>query len=207
MILSLRMLAAALAVLGLSACVGEDVWAPDVVVSQSAYVAPGPSSVTLITSINTANNSGAHSALLIDGAQRLLFDPAGNWHNPGVPERNDVLFGMSPPFLDMYLAFQSFGVFEVRMQTIDISPEVAAHLSAAVQAYGSVGPAYCSRSITEILRGTPGFESIRTTFYPLNTMRQFGQLPGVRERVIVGTTGTEDDIGDEVIAGQIAAAG
>lgn len=202
-----RLIAAGLAALSLAGCVGEEVWAPDAVVSSSAYVPSGGPSVTLITSINTRNNSGAHSALMIDGAQRLLFDPAGNWHNPGVPERNDVLFGMSPAYLDYYLEFQSFGVFEVRMQTIDVSPEVAAQLSQAVQAYGAVGPAYCSRSITEILRRTPGFESIRTTFYPLNTMSQFGQLPGVRERVVVGSTGDEDDIGNEIIAAQVAAAG
>lgn len=202
-----RLVAAGLAALSLAGCVGEEVWAPDDAVARATYVPQGSPTVTLITSINTRNNSGAHSALLIDGAQRLLFDPAGSWHNPGVPERNDVLFGMSPPYLDMYLAFQSFGVFEVRTQTIDVSPEVAAQLSQAVQAYGAVGPAFCSRSITEILGRTPGFESIRTTFYPLNTMGQFGQLPGVREATIVGTTGDADDIGNEVIAAQIAAAG
>jgi len=201
-----RLIAAGLAALSLAGCAGDEVWAPDDAVARAAYVAPGAPSVTLITSINTRTNSGAHSALLIDGAQRLLFDPAGNWHNPGVPERNDVLFGMSPANLDMYLEFQSFGVFEVRMQTVDVSPEVAAQLSQAVQAYGAVGPAFCSRSITEILGRTPGFESIRTTFYPFNTMGQFGQLPGVRERVVVGSTGTEDDIGDEIIAAQVAAA-
>jgi hypothetical protein len=207
MIGAMRLIAAAFAALTLAGCVGEEVWAPDEVVSRSTYVPQGPTTVTLITSINTRNNTGAHSSLLIDGAQRLLFDPAGSWHNPGVPERNDVLFGMSPAYMDMYLAFQSFGVFEVRMQTIDVSPQVAAQLSQAVQAYGAVGPAFCSRSITEILRGTPGFESISTTFYPLNTMAQFGQLPGVREQVIVGTTGEEDDIGEQVIAEQIAVAG
>lgn len=187
----LRVAAALLLAVSLAGCVGEEVWAPDEAVAQAVYVAPGPASVTLITSINTRNNSGAHSALLIDGAQRLLFDPAGSWHNPGIPERNDVLFGMSPPYLDAYVAFQSAGVFEVRMQTIEVSEEVAAELSRAVQAYGAVGPAYCSRSITEILGRTPGFTAITQTFYPLNTMAQFARLPGVREQVIPGTSAEE----------------
>lgn len=200
----LRLLVAGFVVLSLAACVGDEVWAPDDAVARATYVPSAPSTVTLITSINTANNSGAHSALLIDGAQRLLFDPAGSWHNPNIPERNDVLFGMSQGYLDLYLAFQSNGVFEVRTQTIDVTPAVAQQLSQAVQAYGAVGPAYCSRSITEILGATPGFTSISQTFFPLNTMEQFAQLPGVRQETIVGTTGDERNASDAVLAAQIA---
>lgn len=29
------------------------------------------------------DDTGTHSVLQIDGAQRLLFDPASNWLNPG----------------------------------------------------------------------------------------------------------------------------
>ncbi|ABD56809.1 hypothetical protein Jann_3892 [Jannaschia sp. CCS1] len=203
MMRALRTLAAGLVVLSLAGCMGEEVWAPDDAVARATFVPPGPPTVTLITSINTANNSGAHSALLIDGAQRLLFDPAGSWHNPGVPERNDVLFGMSPGYLDLYMAFQSNGVFEVRTQTIEVSPAVAQQLSQAVQSYGAVGPAYCSRSITEILGATPGFTSIQRTFYPINTMGQFAQLPGVQQSTIIGTTGDEENASDAVLAAQL----
>lgn len=204
MIGALRIAFAGLLALTLAGCVGESVWAPDEEVARATYVAPGPATVTLITSINTHSNSGAHSGLLIDGAQRLLFDPAGSWHNPGVPERNDVLFGMSPAYLDMYMAFQSNGVFEVRTQTVEVSAEVAQQLSHAVQSYGAVAPAYCSRSISEILGNTPGFTSIRQTFFPLNTMEQFAQISGVQEATIVGTTGDEDDASDAVLAAQLA---
>lgn len=192
MIRRMRALALGLVVLTLAACVGEEVWAPDDIVARAAFVPEGTPTVTLITSINTRNNSGAHSALLIDGEQRLLFDPAGNWHNPGIPERNDVLFGMTPPFLDAYIAFQSAGIFEVRTQTIDVTPAIAQQLSLAVQSYGAVAPAFCSRSISEILGATPGFTSIERTFFPINTMEQFAQLPGVREATITGTTRDEE---------------
>jgi hypothetical protein len=204
MIRAARLALAGVLALALAACSAESVWDSDEAVARAAYVAPGPSTVTLITSINTRNGSGAHSALLIDGAQRLLFDPAGSWHNPGVPERNDVLFGMSPAYMDLYLAFQSNGIFEVRTQTVEVSPAVAQQLSQAVQSYGAVSQAYCSRSITEILGQTPGFTSIRPTFFPANTMEQFAQIPGVREATIVGTTGDEDDASDAVLAAQLA---
>jgi len=196
---------AGLALLGLAACADPPIWDSDIEVSRATYVPPGPATVTLITSINTRNNSGAHSALLIGGAQRLLFDPAGSWHNPGIPERHDVLFGMSPGYMDLYIAFQSNGVFEVRTQTVEVSAAVAAELSRAVQAYGPVAPAFCNRAVTDVLRQTPGFESIQANFFPLNTMEQFAQLPGVRGQTIIGTTGDEDDASDAVVEAQLAA--
>ena len=96
----IRIAAAGLLALSLAGCAAEAVWDSDDAVARATYLAPGPSTVTLITSINARNGSGAHSALLIDGAQRLMFDPAGSWHNPGVPERHDVLYGMAPGYLD-----------------------------------------------------------------------------------------------------------
>ncbi|MEJ6390368.1 hypothetical protein [Gymnodinialimonas ulvae] len=202
---TLRIAAAGLIAFALAGCVGESVWDSDVAVSQATYVPAGPTTVTLITSVNTSNGSGAHSALLIDGAQRLLFDPAGNWHNPGIPERNDVLFGMTPGYMDLYLAFQSNGVFEAHMHTIEVSPAVAAQLSQAVQAYGPVAPAYCSRSITEILSNTPGFGTVTPGFFPNRTMEQFAQLPGVTYRLVEGTISDEQDGSDAVLAAQVAA--
>ena len=138
-----RIALAGLLALTLVGCAAESVWDSDEAVARATYVPPGPATVTLITSINTRNNSGAHSALLIDGAQRLLFDPAGSWYNPAIPERNDVLFGMAPGYMDLYIAFQSNGVFEVRTHTIEVSPATAQQLSQAVQSYGAVSPAYC----------------------------------------------------------------
>lgn len=97
--------------IALTGCAAEYVWEDDDFVARAAYVALGAPTVTLITSINPSSDTGVHTALLIDGAQRLLFDPAGHWDNPGVPERNDVWFGMSPAYLDEYLAFQSEGQY------------------------------------------------------------------------------------------------
>jgi hypothetical protein len=205
MIRALRLAAAGLMALALAGCVGEAVWDSDDAVARAFYAPEGPATVTLITSINTRNGSGAHSALLIDGAQRLLFDPAGNWHNPGIPERNDVLFGMTPNYMDYYLAFQSNGVFEAHMHTVEVSPEVAAQLSQAVQAYGPVAPAYCSRSITEILSNTPGFQSVTPGFFPARTMEQFAQIPGVTYRLVEGTISDEENGSDDVLAAQVAA--
>ena len=61
----------------LAACAGEAVWAPEEEVQQSIYRHDGPPSITVFTVISNQNGSGGHSALLINGSQRVIFDPAG----------------------------------------------------------------------------------------------------------------------------------
>ncbi|MBO6603334.1 MAG: hypothetical protein JJ938_10855 [Roseicyclus sp.] len=168
------------ALTALSACAAESVWAPDEAVARASYVPPGPSTVTLLTAINNRSGSGGHSALLIDGAERLLFDPAGSWHHPNVAERNDVLFGMSPQLFDFYMDYHARETYHMVVQEIEVSPEIAARLSQAVREYGPVSQAQCALSISRILSETPGFESIGTGWFPNRMMDRFEELPGVR---------------------------
>ncbi|GAB5447803.1 hypothetical protein [Gymnodinialimonas sp.] len=202
-----RLAAAAIAALSLAGCVGESIWDSDEAVARATYVPPGPATVTVITSTNTRMDSGAHTGLLIDGAQRLLFDPAGSWFNPGIPERNDVLFGMTPEYLDLYLAFQSNGVFEVTMQTVEVSPAVAQQLSQVVQSYGAVSPSQCTRSISTILSNTPGFEAVSPTWFPTALLNDMANVPGVQTRIVEGTLGDQEDLTERPVLEQIAAQG
>ena len=81
--------------LSLAACGADPRWASDAEVSRAAYVSQAPASITLYTVLSNRNDSGAHSGLLINGSQRVMFDPAGTWQHPQLPERNDVHFGMT----------------------------------------------------------------------------------------------------------------
>ena len=53
-------------------------------VAAAAYVAPGPKSISLITVVNNRSGSGGHSALVINGSQQVIFDPAGSFRDPRV---------------------------------------------------------------------------------------------------------------------------
>ena len=59
-------------------------------VAAAAYVAPGPRSITLMTMINNRTGSGGHTALLVNGSQQVIFDPAGSFRDPRVIERGDA---------------------------------------------------------------------------------------------------------------------
>ncbi|WP_323007354.1 hypothetical protein [Pseudorhodobacter sp.] len=184
------------AVLFLAACGGpaEPIWAPDADVARARYVHDGPPSITLYTVLATRDGSGAHAGLLINGSQRVIFDPAGTWHHPRLPERNDVHFGMTPLMVDFYLDYHARETFDVVEQTIIVSPEVAELALRRAMAHGAVPKAQCTIAISGILRGLPGFESLPSTWFPKSMMTAFGKLPGVKTKRITDTD-TNDNHG------------
>ncbi|MFO7920716.1 MAG: hypothetical protein R6U99_07870 [Nioella sp.] len=170
--------------LGLAACGAEPVWAPDEAVARARFEPGGPPTVTLYTMISNRSGAGGHSALMIDADQRLLFDPAGTWHHPAAPERNDVIFGMSPQLLSFYIDYHARETYHVVAQEVEVSPEVAAQLSRAVQDYGPVPSAQCSLSVSSILGQVPGWDHVRRSYFPVRTMNAFAEIPGVRSEQI-----------------------
>jgi hypothetical protein len=180
----LRAMLSLLALLSLAACGAEPVWAPEEKVQAARYVHDGPPSVTLFTVINNRSNSGAHSGLMINGSERIMFDPAGTWKHPRIPERNDVHHGITPRIVNFYIDYHARETYRVVEQTVTVSPGVAALVAQRAKAYGAVPKAQCARSVTDILRGVPGFENIRASWYPNRIMDDFAKIPGVTTRVI-----------------------
>lgn len=188
--------------LGLAACGAEPVWAPDEAVARARYEPTGAPTITLYTMISNRSGAGGHSALMIDGAQRLLFDPAGTWRNPAAPERNDVFFGMSPQLLDFYIDYHARSTYHVVAQRLEVTPEVAAQLSRAVQEYGAVPKAQCSLSISTILSQVPGWDdNFSRSYFPVRTMENFATLAGVQTREIYDD---DSDNNTEILARQAA---
>ena len=78
----LRLVLSLVALLGLAACGAEPKWAPEEQVQAARFVAGPPTYVTLYTVVNKSTGSGAHSAILVNGSERVIFDPAGTWTHP-----------------------------------------------------------------------------------------------------------------------------
>lgn len=180
----IRAAAALLLPVALAACAVDPVYDPIVEVQRAAYVSEGPASLTLYTVLRNADDSGAHSALLIDGPQRVLFDPAGSFKLPFVPERGDVLYGFTPRVEKIYQDYHARETFRVVKQTVAVSPAVAAEALRLAEANGPVAPAQCSISVSRLLSKLPGFEDMGTSWFPQSTERRFGQHPGVATQVI-----------------------
>lgn len=169
--------------------------APDDVVAQVAYRHDGPPKITLFTMINNRTGAGAHSSLMINASQRVVFDPAGSVRHPRIAERDDVLFGITPAVAEFYESAHARITYHVVIQEIEVAPEVAERALQLALARGRVAGGFCSQATSGILTQLPGFESIRPSFFPNNTMSQFARIPGVTERKLF-----EDDDDDKGIA-------
>ncbi len=163
----------------LAACSAERIWAPDEVVKARRFVSPGPTQLRLYTVRNSGSGNGAHTALLIDASERVLFDPAGSFKANTVPERNDVLHGFSPAVESAYRSYHARTGYHVIWQTLPVTPGVAEQALKLAQANGAVPQAGCARATSAILRQLPGFGDIGQTWFPDNLEAAFAQLPGV----------------------------
>jgi hypothetical protein len=176
--------------LGLAAC-AQPKWAPEEQVQAARYVAGPPTYITLYTVVNKRNGSGAHSAILVNASERVIFDPAGTWYHPQLPERNDVTFGMTDKAINFYIDYHTRVTYDTIEQKVLVSPEVAELVLQRVKAYGAVAKGMCTVGTSGVLRGVPGFESLPATWFPRVLSREFGKLPGVTTRVI-----TDEDADD-----------
>lgn len=170
------LIVALLAILGGCA---KSVWAPDSELDRVRFRDASHTYVTLYSVINVGSGNGAHSALLINGSERVLFDPAGSFEHSTIPERNDVLYGMNPAVLDFYVDFHSRQSYYTLEQKLAVPADVVEIILERAKAAGPVSQAGCTRSISAILKGLPGFEPIRSRFWPDNLAEDFAKIPGV----------------------------
>lgn len=178
----MRRLVLALALPALLAGCGinaESVWAPEAEVARVRYAEPSQPMLALVTVRDEGGGSGAHTALLINASERVLFDPFGGWTDPNVAERNDVLHGFSPEAEARYLNYQAQDGYYYVRQEIAVSPEVAERALALAVAKGPTGMAMCTNAVSGLLRQLPGFESVGTAWTPDSLSRRFARLPGV----------------------------
>lgn len=168
----------------LAGCAAESYRSPVEEVSRASYRHEGPPRLTLYTMINNNSGAGAHSALMINGAHRVIFDPAGSFNSlRSLPERDDVLYGITPAVEDVYTRYHARKTYHVRIQQLDVTPELAARAIALVEANGPVPSAQCSLATSRILAQLfPG--QMRSSWFPKNTADDFAQIAGVTEETL-----------------------
>ena len=182
------------------------VYAPDDIVAAKRTPGVGPAALTLYTMRSTGNGSGAHSSLLVNASERVMFDPAGSFSHPTIPERNDLLIGVTPQVEDYYVSYHARETFYVLGQTKQVPPAVAEQALALVRQAGPVGQANCTRVTSSVMRQLPGFQSLPQTWFPNSLADAFGQLPGVTEQVYRENDSDDKSLAAKEIDMQIRAA-
>ena len=171
-------LVSALALIG---CIKETAhYASGKIVRDVAYVHDGPPRISLYAIVNNESGAGAHSALVINASQRVIFDSAGTIKHDVFIEQDDVLYGVTPSVLEFYTRAHARKTHHVVIQDLDVSPEIAERALQLVRANGPVASAFCSSSA--ILRQIPGLEGIGQTMSPNRLAADFAKIRGVREQ-------------------------
>lgn len=169
--------------LALSGCKKETAhYASDKMVRDVAYVHDGPPRISLYTMVNNGSGAGAHSALVINASQRVIFDPAGTIKHDVFIEQDDVLYGATPSVLEFYTRAHARKTHHVVIQDLDVSPEIAERALQLVRSNGPVTSAFCASDSSAILRQIPGFEGIGQSMFPNRLAADFGKIRGVREQ-------------------------
>ncbi|WCR11402.1 hypothetical protein JHW45_03080 [Paracoccus stylophorae] len=166
----------------LAACGADNIWASDEAVRAARFVSDEPPSITLFTVIGIPRGEGGHSALMINGSQRVIYDPAGSWQHPRIPERHDVLYGITDNFKNFYIDYHARSTYWVAEDTVPVSREVADLAIRRAQANGAANKSFCAVETGTVLNGVPGFEGAPTGFSPTKLRNWFLTLPNVRSR-------------------------
>lgn len=166
---------------GLTAC-AQSIWAPDDAVRAARFVSNEPPSITLYTVVGIPRGEGAHSALMINGSQRVIFDPAGSWSHPQAPERNDVLYGITDNLRNFYIDYHARETYWVSAVTVPVTREVADQAIRAAEANGAVMKSFCAVGTNGVLKKVPGFEGAPGGFSPMKLRAWFMTLPGAVEK-------------------------
>ncbi|MEH6831729.1 hypothetical protein [Sulfitobacter sp.] len=175
----------------LAGCAEKGKESPQAQIEAATYQHLGQPKITLITMINNRTGAGGHTALLVQGTQSLIFDPAGTFEHEKVPERGDVLYGMSPKWIQIYKSAHARSNFHVVSQEFDVTPAQAARAMQLIQGRGTVPSALCANATSGIMKQIPGFQTIKQGYYPIKLMEQAEKLPGVKT-----TRYYEDDEGN-----------
>lgn len=152
-------------------------------VSRAVYQHGGTPSITLYTMLSNRNGAGAHTSIMVNGSQRVAFDPAGSFRHEKIVSVNDTVYGMTPYMVDQYTRFHARETYHVVIQTIEVSPEVAEQALRMVQSHPAVSQSYCAMSTSTLLSKLPGFQDVKPSFYPRKLMDTFKSKGATFERL------------------------
>jgi len=177
-----RRIACALA--GAFALAGCEVYEPAAPeeIARARYESAEPPSVTLISMVKTSSGRSAHSALLINGSERVLYDPAGTFEHPNLPRAGDIHYGMTPKYVEYYERYHARFSHFVEAQTVQVSREAADRIIANARAEGKSFKMTCSVVTADVVQDVPPFTSVRSSWFPETLREDFARIPGVETR-------------------------
>jgi len=153
-------------------------------VARARYVSDEPASVTLLSMVSTRSGRSAHVALLINGSEQVLYDPAGTFRHPDLPRRHDIHYGVTPRFLDYYERYHARFSHFVHSQTVEVSRATADQVMANAVAQGRTPKMFCNTAVAVALKPVAPFTEVRGGFFPETTREDFARIAGVEDAYV-----------------------
>lgn len=202
---------AGLAALSLAGCTTPSAHTPNATeaeIAEAAYRHDGPPAITLYTMINNRSDAGAHSSMMINApSQRVIFDPAGSVRASWLVEADDVIYGITPKIAEVYEGAHARETYRVRVQRIEVPPEVAEQALRLVQGYGAVSQSQCTVATSGVLKQLPGFEQVSSTWFPNKLADQLAGMPGLEDRVVRDTDADDKRLAIAAYGEELGASG
>jgi hypothetical protein len=174
----IRFLLAALVAATLSGCEFYTPATPEEI-SQARYVSSEPPSITLMSMVDERSGTSAHSGVLINGSQRVLFDPAGTFTHPDLPRSGDIHYGMTPRFVDYYERYHARAGYFVETQRVPVTQAQADQIFANAVARGKSLKMECGLAVSGVLQPVPPVTGVGTALFPESIREDFATIPGV----------------------------
>ena len=176
----------------ISACAEHIVSDPDTVAAVR-YKSDEAPYVELVTMVKKSTGKGAHSALIINASERVIFDPAGTFQHEELAEVEDVHHGATDRLVSYYQRYHARFSHFVHVQRVYLDPPTAERLLLRARSNGAVGKMFCSNETAEVMKSIPQFAFFRTSMFPENLRVDMAKVSNVEDSYVY-----EDDDGQNV---------
>ncbi|MSU88559.1 hypothetical protein GE300_02860 [Rhodobacteraceae bacterium 2CG4] len=178
-----RLIAPVLMLMALAGCAVE-VGAPAEEIARARFVPADAPYVAVVSMVAYRDGRAAHTALFINASERVIYDPAGTFQHPAMPERGDINYGATDRMIDYYERYHARKSHFVHVQKIPVSREVAEATLRRAQAQGPSPKSFCTVDTIAVLNGVDGLPSFRSSFFPEQLRTQVARLPNVIDRYV-----------------------
>lgn len=177
----------------LGACTGVEEGASVSRIDSARHVSEAAPYVAVVSMVKRSNNRAAHTALFINASQQVIYDPAGSFDHPEMPERGDILYGANDRLLNYYERYHARSRYFVHVQKLPVSGATAEAMLRRAQAQGPSPKLFCTAHTIDVMKDVAGFEGLSRSFFPEDLRRQIAGYPNVRDRYLY-----EEDHGKNV---------
>ncbi|QHQ33774.1 hypothetical protein [Algicella marina] len=188
----MRLIGAILILLAVAGCARE-VDASYEEVARARYVSEEPPYIAIVSMVDRSDERAAHTAMIINASERVIYDPAGTFQHRDLQERGDIHYGATDRMVDYYERYHARFSHYVHTQKIYVTAELAERVLRRTQAQGPSPKMFCTLHTGQILKDQPEFAFLKVGFFPENLRRQFARYPGVVNSYVV-----EEDAGKVV---------